>query len=244
MMCRKVCTHGSWGLTEVHGRYKQMKHPIRMIVLLVITLCWFGSPMAAENRNSTIESILKGIEQRYAGKGFSARFFQESFLKTMQISDTAEGRLTVKRPGRMRWEYILPDKQIIISDSKKIWVYRPDDKQVMVGKAPEFFKGGKGAAFLSDIGQLRNSFTIKLQPAEGNDHHRLHLVPKEPSPDLADVELSVAKSSFQVDKVVTHNRYGDETLIVFNHYQFNLNPKEELFRFQVPQGVDVVQIDQ
>ena len=225
------------------GETNKMTHPIRMIVLMMITLCWIGPAVGAENTAGAIGKILDGIEHRYAGKGFSAKFFQESFLKAMQISDTAEGHLTVKRPGRMRWEYVLPDKQTIITDSKSLWIYRPEDKQVMVGKAPEFFKGGKGATFLSNIHQLRKSFTIKLEQADSKNYHRLRLVPKNPSPDLADVVLSVAKSNFQVDQVITHNQYGDETLIVLNNYQFNLNPKDELFRFQIPQGVDVVQID-
>lgn len=221
-----------------------MTHKIRIIMLMVITLCMIGSAVAAETKGSSLEKILDGIERRYAGQGFSAKFFQESFLKAMQISDTAEGHLTVKRPGKMRWEYVLPDKQTIITDGTSLWIYRPEDKQVMVGRAPEFFKDGKGAAFLSDIRKLRKSFSVHLQPADSDAYHRLRLVPKNPSPDLADVILSVAKSNFQVDQVVTHNRYGDETLIVLNNYQFNLNPNEELFQFQAPQGVDVVQIDQ
>lgn len=221
-----------------------MRHTIRRIILVMIALCWIEPAVAAEKHPGAIEKILDGIEQRYAGKGFSAKFFQESFLKAMQISDTAEGHLMVKQPGKMRWEYVLPDKQTIITDSKSLWIYRPDDKQVMVGKAPEFFKGGKGATFLSDIHQLRKSFSIELETAQSPDYHRLRLVPKNPSPDLADVALLVAKSTYQVDQVITHNRYGDETQIVLNSYQFNLNPKEELFHFQIPQGVDVVQIDQ
>lgn len=221
-----------------------MTHYFRILVLMVISLCLAGQTGAAENDAAAIEKILSGIELRYAGQGFSAKFFQESFLKAMQISDTAEGHLTVKRPGRMRWEYVLPDKQTIITDGKSLWIYRPEDKQVMVGQAPEFFKGGKGASFLSDIRQLRKSFSIQLQPADSDKYNRLLLIPKNPSPDLADVVLSVARSNYQVDQVITHNIYGDETLIVFNNYQFNLNPKDELFQFKVPKGVDVVQIDQ
>lgn len=221
-----------------------MKHTMRITILVIIALCWIGPAIAAEKETSAIDNILDGIEKRYAGKGFSAQFFQESFLKAMQISDTAEGHLMVKQPGKMRWEYTLPDKQTIITDSRSLWIYRPEDKQVMVGKAPEFFKGGKGATFLSDIRQLRKSFTIELAPGKSDEYHRLRLVPKNPSPDLSDVALLVAKSTYQVDQVITHNQYGDETQIVLNNYQFNLNPKEELFRFQIPQGVDVVQIDQ
>jgi outer membrane lipoprotein carrier protein len=190
-----------------------------------------------------LEAIIRGIEQRYAGSGFSATFFQESMLKAMQISDTAEGRLTVKRPGKMRWEYTLPDEQVIITNGSSMWIYRAADRQVMVGRAPDFFGQGKGAGFLSDIRQIRDSFTITLAEAQSNGYYRLQLQPLKPTPDLADILLSVAKTSYQVDQVITLNAYGDETRIVLKNYQFNINPDESLFHFDIPEGIDVIQLD-
>jgi outer membrane lipoprotein carrier protein len=201
-------------------------------------------PLSADASDADLEKILKGIEARYAGNGFSAVFFQESMLKAMQISDTAEGRLTVKKPGKMRWEYTLPDPQTIITDGKSMWIHRPVDNQVMVGKAPEFFGDGKGAGFLSDIRQIRKSFRITKKPAENTDYLRLQLIPKKPAPEIAEIILSVAKKTFQVDQVVTYNAYGDETKITLSDYQFGLEPLDKLFDFEIPRGADVVEIDQ
>ena len=113
--------------------------------------------------NPTLSQIMKGIEKKYALSGFSARFFQSSTIKAMDITDTASGRLLIKHPGMMRWEYEEPDRQIIISDGFQLWIYRPDDNQVMIGKAPAFFGDGKGASFLSDISRIRENFTISLE---------------------------------------------------------------------------------
>lgn len=221
-----------------------MRRYIWIICLILLTLGIGIFSASAESDTAGLEKILKGIEARYAGKGFSAAFFQESMLKAMQISDTAEGRLTVKKPGKMRWEYILPDPQVIITDGKSMWIHRPVDNQVMVGKAPEFFGGGKGAGFLSDIHQIRKSFRIKQQPAENENYLRLRLIPIKPSPDIAQVILSVKKTTYQVDQVVTYNAYGDETKITLSNYQFDLEPKDKLFTFVIPDGTDVVEIDQ
>jgi len=216
----------------------------RSLSLAVLILSIGCLSVMADENAATLSTILDGIENRYAGPGFSAKFFQESMLKAMQISDTAEGSLTVKRPGKMRWEYTIPDAQTIISDGSTMWIYRPSDNQVMVGKSPAFFSGGKGAGFLSDMRQIRKSFTIELQKAGNDAYYRLRLVPKKESPDLADVILSVKKTNFQVDQVLTHNAYGDETQITLSDYQFNIDPKDNLFTFEIPDGVDVVRIDQ
>lgn len=214
-----------------------------LICLGLVWGCPSGLIARVEAQSPDLEKILDGIEQRYAGSGFSATFFQESMLKAMQISDTAEGRLTVKRPGKMRWAYTVPDEQIIITNGSTMWIYRPADRQVMVGRAPDFFGQGKGAGFLSDIGQLRGSFTITLAEAKSDGYFRLQLRPLKPTRDLADIILSVAKITYQVDQVITHNAYGDETRIVLKDYQFNLDPDENLFNFNIPEGIDVVPLD-
>ena len=202
------------------------------------------SAASADAVSVDVERILAGIEQRYAGKGFSASFFQESMLKAMQITDTAEGRLTVKRPGKMRWEYTIPEPQSIITDGNTMWIYRPADNQVMMGKAPAFFGQGKGAGFLSDIRQIRKSFTIEPQTAENEKYHRLRLLPHQPEQELADIILSVDRRTYRIDQVITHNAYGDETRIVLSEYRFNIDPEEKLFDFKIPDGVDVIQMDQ
>ena len=219
---------------------------------MIVFLGWMGAwslgefcglLSSAQAQSPDLEAIVSGIEQRYAGRGFSASFFQESMLKAMQISDTAEGRLTVKRPGMMRWEYTLPDEQVIITNGSTMWIYRPADRQVMVGRAPDFFGQGKGAGFLSDIGQIRDSFTITLAPELSDAYFRLLLQPLKPTPDLAEIILSVAKTTYQVDQVITHNAHGDETRIILKDYRFNFDPDESLFTFDIPEGIDVIQLD-
>lgn len=197
----------------------------------------------AADKAPGLEQILDGIERRYAGTGFTASFFQESMLKAMQITDTAEGRLIVERPAKMRWEYTMPDTQIIITDGQSMWIYRPNDKQVMVGKAPAFFGQGKGAGFLSDIRQIRKSFKVQLQAAQSEAHYRLRLTPFKPMPELSEVTLSVNKTDHQIDQVVTFNAYGDETRIVLSDYRFDVDPDNALFDFKIPEGVEVVPLE-
>lgn len=220
-----------------------MKRTTGLLMLLTGWMMVLTNLGIAGQEASQVDRILSGIEQRYAGKGFSANFFQESMLKAMQISDTAEGRLTVKRPGKMRWEYSMPDEQTIVTDGKSLWIYRPSDNQVMVGAAPDFFGQGRGAGFLSDIRLIRKGFKIEFLEAENPAYDRLRLTPNKPTQELARIVLSVKKNTYQVDQVTTYNAYGDETRIVLSEYQFNLDPADNLFFFEIPPGVDVVYMD-
>jgi outer membrane lipoprotein carrier protein len=201
-----------------------------------------SSLAAAENLS--LEQILNGMEGRYANSAFSAKFLQESTIKAMEITDFASGKVYVRHPGMMRWEYDEPEKQIIITDGLKLWIYRPDDNQVMTGAAPVFFRDGKGASFLSDIKLIRQKFKISLLNSEGDLFYEFKLIPVEKTMDVADIRLSVSKITFTIIRVITQNFYGDETRIEFMNSEFDLNLDDALFSFEIPEGVDVLKLDE
>ena len=116
----------------------------------------------------------------------------------MELTDSASGRVYISHPGKMRWEYEQPDRQIIITDGYKLWIYRPDDNQVMTGRAPEFFRDGKGASFLSDIKLQREKFDIVLLKEEKSLFHELKLTPRQKNMDVASIRLSVSISTSTV----------------------------------------------
>ena len=221
-----------------------------ILVSLLLTISVILLPptvdAADDTANDKIDQIIAGVEGRYNVPGFTAEFDQESILKAMAVTDTASGRLMVRQPGKMRWEYLLPDPQTIISDGNDLWVYRPEENQVMVGKAPAFFGKGKGAGFLSNIKIIRKGFQISLEPEPEPEPtlYRLKLVPNKSSVDLMEMQLDIAKKNFDLIRIITFNIYGDETRIELKNYNFANVPPEDLFKFVIPEGADVVQMNQ
>jgi outer membrane lipoprotein carrier protein len=222
-----------------------------MLWMVVLAAVWggFANPLSAAAADQggprpTLNRIIGQIEERYDVPGFVADFYQVSTVKAMDISDEATGKMYVRHPGKMRWEYIKPDRQLIVTNGERLWVYRPDDNQVMIGQAPTFFGDGKGAGFLSDIRQLRKKFHI--MPAANDDprYHALKLKPLEASIDLDTIYLYASKSDFVVERVVTLNVYGDETRIDLINSRFDVIPSNDLFTFTIPEGTDVLTMDQ
>ena len=199
--------------------------------------------LAAES-DLTLEQILDRMEKHYAGSSFKAEFVQESTVKAMEITDFASGKIYARHPGKMRWEYEKPDKQIIITDGFKLWIYRPTDNQVMTGSAPAFFSDGKGASFLSDITLVRKKFNISQVESKDDFFYELNLKPLEKTLDVTDIRLSVTKNTFTVIRVVTYNSYGDKNHIEFLNHEFKADLKDELFNFEAPEGTDVLKMDE
>ena len=221
-----------------------------LIIGILMLRVLFSPPVlnaATEKTDLSVDQILEQVENKYTNSKFSADFVQKSTIKAMNITDMATGKVYIKYPGRMRWEYEKPDRQIIITDGEKLWVYRPDDNQVMTGKAPTLFRDGKGASFLSDIRLIRQKFDISLQqgpPEESDLFHRLVLKPHEKTLDISEIRLMVSRQTFSVLQIMTLNFYEDETRIDLINFEFDMDMDDSRFSFTIPQGVDVVQIDE
>jgi outer membrane lipoprotein carrier protein len=225
--------------------------PGAAVLVGVLTLVLLGGPQSANaatgSLNLSADQILDRVENQYTDSEFSANFIQKSFLKAMDIIDQASGKVYIKYPGKMRWEYEKPDRQIFITDGEKLWVYRPDDNQVQIGQAPSFFRSGKGASFLSDIGLIRQKFDIslkKVQQGKNDDYYYLKLIPREKTLDITEIRLMISKQTFNVIQVITIDFYGDENRIDLVNFAFGVKLNDSLFSFKIPKGVDVLQIDE
>ena len=220
---------------------------LKLSLGLLICLCTMVVGSGSVNAQPTapkLEDIISGIEKRYSGSGFFARFSQTSTLKEMGITDSASGIIYAKNPGMMRWEYEKPDRQIFITDSQTLWIYRPEDNQVMVGEAPVYFGSGKGASFLSDMKQLRKNFIIQHDQADTDLFYVLTLTPKIQKVDVSVIYLSISKTMSDIVQIATLNSYGDETRITFHDLRFNQGIADNFFKFTIPDGMDVLQLDQ
>ncbi len=225
------------------GKVFKMTHT--MIRYFVICILFLG---VGRNICGAVEptDIINRVQQRYAAGDFEADFFQESHLKAMEMVDTAKGHLYFGRPGTMRWHYQAPDEYFIISDGETVWIYRPEDNQVMVGRAADYFGDAKGADYLSRPGHLTRDFVLSLAPEELQEEelYVLRLVPKKEMPGLTELYLFISKEDFDIAKAVTLNSFGDRTVLRFDNYQFSRGLNPSLFSFKIPNGADVLRLEE
>jgi len=222
-------------------------------IYISVILCFSGTGIAKDKQPATpgnsskppaVAEVIETLGNRFNAADFSARFTQESTLKAMDITDTAKGKVWFKHPGMMRWEYETPEKYAIITDGKTLWIYRPEDNQVVVGDAMTYFSNGKGASFLSNFKLVKEAFTVSFAKPEDENHYTLKLVPHQKQLDLSEILLNIDKQSFDIQSVDSINAYGDETRITFSDLTFEPNMDPALFHFKPPAGADIVKLDQ
>nr|WP_321401105.1 outer membrane lipoprotein carrier protein LolA [uncultured Desulfobacter sp.] len=209
-----------------------------LISMLLTTLPCY----AAQSLDNKTAQIVSGIEAKYANKSFSADFEQASHLTALDVTETAKGRAWFSHPGKMKWAYESSDNHEIITNGKELWIYRPEENQVMTGNAAPFFQSGSGGAFLADIRKIREEFTV--EPGEAGDNFsQLILTPKKQTPELAKIRITVDLPGYEIPVVETENIYGDTTKFIFTNIQFSALD-EQIFEFTPPPGTEIIEIEQ
>lgn len=211
--------------------------PMGLLALLMAVIATAGT-CPAQDRTS---ALLSAVEARYAGKAFSADFSQAARLAALEITEKAEGKAWFSHPGKMRWQYLTPDRHEIITNGVRLWIFRPDENQVMIGSAAAFFKPGTGSAFLSDITRIRKDFSIEPGRQE-EGFAELILTPKTEMPDLSRAIITIALPAHEIQMVVTENMYGDTTRFIFTHIRFD-TPDPAMFDFTIPDGTSVIEME-
>ncbi|MFO7859584.1 MAG: outer membrane lipoprotein carrier protein LolA [Desulfosalsimonas sp.] len=217
------------------------------IIAVLCMLCLSaGVPPAVGKEDAangkTVEEVIEKLNDHYGEKNFTANFRQESTLKAMDITDSAEGRAWFKHPGKMRWQYEAPETYLIVTDGDTLWIHRPADRQVVVGDAAGHFGGGRGASFLADITRITDVFEASLANSD-DQSWRIKLIPRRQQGDLKQIYMEVNRKSLETEKVTTENIYGDITRIVFENVEFHPEMPDRLFDFEIPAGADVIQME-
>src|SRR5580658_6918121 len=81
-----------------------------------------------------LNTLLKGIEQRYNRAQTLQVHFVESYSVQGRARKSESGELTLRKPGRMRWDYSAPSGKLFVSDGKDVYLYTPDVHRVEKAK--------------------------------------------------------------------------------------------------------------
>jgi outer membrane lipoprotein carrier protein len=199
-----------------------------------------ASPRAAD---PTAAELAQTLQRKYESiKDFSANFVHSYRGGVLHKELTERGRLLVKKPGKMRWEYTAPEKKLFVSDGVKLYSYLPDDKQVMVNTIPRQDEATTPALFLAGKGNLTRDFAASIaDPPKGSPplSRALKFVPKASQPDY-DWLVVVFDPSFSIRGLVTADAQGGQSAFSFTDLQENVGLTDKAFTFTIPRGVEVI----
>src|SRR5262245_3757273 len=134
----------------------------------VVACAWLGLGMLQRPSGAaepTAGEVARALQQKYDGiRDFSADFVQSYTGGVLRKTLTERGKLVVKKPGKMRWDYASPDAKQFVSNGTKTYFYVPADKQVIVASLPADDSVSTRILFLAGKGNIVRDFTASLVP--------------------------------------------------------------------------------
>lgn len=180
-----------------------------------------------------LEAYLKGL------RTLSSRFDQTTLSADGGRMAKSKGTLYLKRPGKFRWEYDSPVKQLIIADGKRVWLHDLELDQVShQGQSKAL--SGTPAQLLAAEEPVDRHFNVS--PWDGGDERDwVELQPKKA--DTQVVRIRIGFIGKRMDTLLMEDSFGQLTRISFTATKRNPSLKDDLFRIDESTGGEFLQID-
>lgn len=193
---------------------------------------------------SSVADLVASLQAQYdTVRDFSADFEHVYTGGILRKQLTERGRLLIKKPGKMRWEYSAPEKKTFVSDGVKLYSYLPADRQVMVTSVPQGGQATTPALFLAGQGNLIRDFAAtEVTPPKGTSSgsRALKLVPKTPQAEFESLVLTVDGRTLALRGLESVDAQGGTSSFLFINLKENVGLTDTTFAFSIPRGVDVI----
>ena len=221
---------------------------VRSIIWLVlVALLGFEALGQASSVNS-IQGLIQKVDSHYAQtKDFQAEFSQETQVQGFDTRLSSSGRVLLKKPGLLRWDYSEPSIEQIFVDGDQVLVYVPQHKQVIKANLTQIAASKAPLALLQGAGKLAEQFDVlptKQEDRREGELPMITLVPKphekEASP-LNRIVLEIEPQSYLIKTMNLYEVSGNVSTLRFSNMQVNKGIDSAQLRLDVPE--DVIFVD-
>ena len=146
------------------------------------------------------------------------------------------GRMWLARPGRFRWSYGQPVEQEVLADGLYLWVYDVGLEQVIVRSQSKTL-GNTPAELLAGEGKSGDSYLIEYLGEQG-EISWVTLFPKDSSAPFSQIQLGFKNGDLRLVQML--DQLGQITRLEFGNVIVNDSLPQDLFRLDLPAGVDVI----
>jgi outer membrane lipoprotein carrier protein len=215
---------------DLGGRAKACRLVRLWAVLLTLLLT---GPAAAASGAERLQDYLKGL------RSLSSRFEQVTLSSDGGRMVESQGMLYLKRPGKFRWEYDSPIKQIIIADGKRVWLHDLELDQVSHQSEDKALSGTPAQLLVTEEPISRH---FEILPWDAGDRRDwVELRPK--AKDSQVVRIRIGFIGDRLDTLLMEDSFSQLTRFTFTRTKRNPILKNDLFRFDEPIGGNFLQID-
>ncbi len=205
----------------------------RIKTLAALAFVLLLAPLAASADSQAASRLAQLLEPL---KTYEAGFEQLILDGSGNRLQRTEGKMWLSRPGRFRWEVNAPYRQTVVSDGEKLYLHDPDLEQVSIQPLDTRVTHTPALLLSGSADALTENYRVTR--SQQGTAETFTLMPKTP-----DTLFESLKLTFHGEKFVAlqmHDSTGQETKISFDDVKLNPSLDESRFKFEIPEGVDVI----
>ncbi len=174
------------------------------------------------------------------------RFTQEVDFSDAGIKQQVEGVLTYSKPDLLRIEHIKPARQLVYTDKKELWIYKPEDSQAVRTSWTAWQKSqSSNFSGIMDFGNysaLTEKNSVRVSKDKAAPYYiRMTFTPRS-APGLYTLTLALsstdyfpAEATLAVENTIITTR--------LENAEKNAPLDKALFRFIPPKGTEVLEFN-
>lgn len=252
----------------------------RLVLSLLITAILSGQCTETFALAISLQKVIETVETPFkpdqqtglpALETVSANFFQKTVLSKDRREMRGDGEMYIRFPSSreplmFRFDYFRPTRQEIVSDGKLLWMYMPENRQVIRSELDQVFPTAnfnpsrdRAINFIQGLGRISKDFTVTFaypqQDMAGN--YVLELRPNRSMASIRklfmvvrrDAVFSRADSSkypfrpeynFPILSTTVHDQSDNSTTMEFSDFRVNQMLSDALFDFMPPATAEIV----
>lgn len=237
-----------------------MSRPFTRLASHLIIVCSLVSHSARCEINPDIKALVKLFESRYRAVHTLQATFLERYLENGHVARVEAGTAYFRRPGKMRWEYESPEKNLFLVDGKSAWFYVPADHTATRVPAKESTDWRTPLSLLAGemkvsrvCAHVEAALTEKPESPDdavlfcelrGTESAQNKQGSQESSSQTAEggeiAFFEIVKNSGELVRVLVQEPGGVGVEFHFANWRTNPPVADTLFRFAAPPGVAIV----
>jgi outer membrane lipoprotein carrier protein len=187
----------------------------------------------------TADEVIRRVETRYNAAKTLSLDFVENYNMQGHPRPPEEGKLTLRKQRKMRWDYLRPAGKLFISDGKTVYLYSAAENRVEKMPLKETDDMRAPLAFLLGRLDMKKEFQDFTVRSGGDGGSWLAARSKNDRTPYDNIEMLVAPDG-EVKELKVSGR--DQSVMAFSFKEERLNPpvSDSFFHFTIPNGAEVV----
>ena len=204
----------------------------RLTVTVFLTLCHIPLARSQETPQAQLSNLLRQMDT------MSATVQQLILESDGALLEESSIQMHVMRPSGFYWETLEPFPELVVTNGAVLWNYQPDLEQVVIENW-DSSRAELAAELLSGrTDSLAEEYEIHIEKDVDEDMPVFRLLPLDQNSLYRRISISFDNTALL--SIHLDSKNGQKTLWQFNKPQINQQLSSDLFNFQIPPGIDIV----